>query len=203
MSMEVSEMNSAQVQFCLPHQHFFSYFIDAFRQKYLYTFVTITHPIISIMSQNKIWHRNFKKSIGVVAITIVTFFTIDEMVGTIWLIWSKQVLPTPHQFSQAASNRQKQLRKYESSEAERLLWMTPNLPWNDNCECKQDNGVASSSSRCSHKACGLENRRSISLCPVQIWRFFMHMRWCEEATIYVQSLNKIVKNSNPHFFCLH
>ena len=54
--------------------------------------------------------------------------------------------------------------------------------------------------RCSHKACGLENRRSISLCPVQIWRFFMHMRWCEEATIYVQSLNKIVKNSNPHFF---
>ena len=198
--MEVSEMNSAQVQFCFPHQHFFSYFIDAFRQKYLYTFVTITHPYISIMSQNKIWHRNFKKSIGVVAITIVTFFTIDEMVGTIWLIWSKQVLPTPHQFSLAASNRQLQLRKYESSEAERLLWMTPNLPWNDNCECKQDNGVASSSSRCSHKACGLENRRSISLCPVQIWRFFMHMRWCEEATIYVQSLNQIVKNSNPHFF---
>ena len=147
---------------------------------------------------------NFKIVIGVVAITVVTYFTIDEMVGTIWLIWSKQILPTPHQFSQAASNRQLQLRKYESSEAERLLWMTPNLPWNDNCECKQDNGVASSSSRCSHKACGLENRRSISLCPVQIWRFFMHMRWCEEATIYVQSLNKIVKNSNPHFFlCLH
>ena len=29
---EGSEMNSTQVQFCLAHQHFYSYFIDAFQQ---------------------------------------------------------------------------------------------------------------------------------------------------------------------------
>lgn len=54
--------------------------------KSIYTFLTIAHPYISIRAQNKIWHMNFKKVIGVVAITVVTYFTIDEMVGTIWLI---------------------------------------------------------------------------------------------------------------------
>ena len=111
-------------------------------------------------------------------------------------------MPTPHKISHAASNRQLQLRKYESS-----LRQKDYYEWLQICHEMITVNVNKIMvlpllllARCSHKACGLENRRSISLCPVQIWRFFMHMRWCEEATIYVQSLNQIVKNSNPHFF---